>query len=148
MARYSTRIASHLTQPEAFRYMADLRNFPRWDPGVRAARLLEGDPGVPGALFELTLSNPTRTVLRYRTLEALAPRRVVVEATTWALRSVDTVTVEEGPGGQGSVVIYDAALDLRGPLRLGDPGLRLFFEQLGDRAAAGLARALSGAVPA
>ena len=51
-------------------------------------------------------------------------------------------------GGVGSVVTYDAELRLNGPLAVFDLGLRLVFDRIGDRAAAGLRRALQGeAVP-
>jgi len=42
------------------------------------------------------------------------------------------------------VVTYDAILTLRGPLGLFDPLLRLAFGRIGDRAAAGMRKALRG----
>ena len=39
---------------------------------------------------------------------------------------------------------YDADLRLNGLLRIGDLGLRLVFDRIGDRAAAGLRRVLEG----
>ena len=50
------------------------------------------------------------------------------------------------PDGTGSVVTYDADLRLNGILGIGDLGLRLMFGRIGDRAAAGLRRALGGQV--
>ena len=58
------------------------------------------------------------------------------------LTSLDTITVVGD--GSGSVVTYDAELTLNGPLRLADPLLGLSFKRIGDRAAAGLIRALDG----
>ena len=46
--------------------------------------------------------------------------------------------------GDGSLVTYDADLQLRGVLRIGDPLLALGFGRIGDRAAAGLRDALEG----
>ena len=43
----------------------------------------------------------------------------------------------------GATVSYDAEVRLRGPLRLLDPVLGRGFRAVGDRAVAGLARALA-----
>ena len=37
MAKYVTTIRSPRSQQEAFDFMADLRNFEDWDPGVQSA---------------------------------------------------------------------------------------------------------------
>jgi hypothetical protein len=42
------------------------------------------------------------------------------------------------------VVTYDARLGMHGVLRFADPLLALAFARIGDRAAAGLRRALGG----
>ena len=47
----------------------------------------------------------------------------------------------------GSTVSYDAEVRLRGPLKLLDPLLRPGFRVVAERAAAGLARALSRRPP-
>ena len=46
MARYKTTVRSPWTADKAFEYMADLRNFAEWDPGVSASKIVEG--GAPG----------------------------------------------------------------------------------------------------
>ena len=38
MARYMTRVRTDMAPSEAFAYMADLRNFAEWDPGVTSRR--------------------------------------------------------------------------------------------------------------
>ena len=58
------------------------------------------------------------------------------------LSSEDTITVEAD--GEGSIVTYDAELKLKGFLALSDPLLGLTFNQIGDRAAGGLVKALAG----
>lgn len=35
MTRYQTKLRTPLSAEQAFAYMADLRNFAEWDPGVR-----------------------------------------------------------------------------------------------------------------
>lgn len=142
MARYATTARTPQAPREAFAYLADLRNFAEWDPGVKAVRQVEGSGGGPGAVFDVTVAGIGRDLtLRYVTEEYDAPSTLLVVARSTVFTSIDRITVE--PDGAGSVVTYDADLRLNGVLRLGDLGLRLVFGVIGDRAAAGLRKALS-----
>lgn len=141
MARYVTTVRSAKTPQEAFAYMADLRNFAEWDPGVKAVRQVKGTGGGPDAVFDVTVAGPVLDLtLRYVTEEHDAPRTLLVVARSSVFTSIDRITVE--PDGTGSVVTYNADLRLNGVLRVGDLGLRLVFGAIGDRAAAGLRRVL------
>ncbi len=141
MARYVTKVRTAKTPQEAFAYMADLRNFAEWDPGVTTVKQLEGSGGGPDTAFDVTVAGPGRGLtLRYVTEEYDAPRNLLVVARSRTFTSIDRITVE--PDGTGSVVTYDADLRLNGVLRIGDLGLRLVFDRIGDRAAAGLRRVL------
>jgi carbon monoxide dehydrogenase subunit G len=145
MARYVTTVRTAKTPQEAFDYMADLRNFAEWDPGVKAVRQVQGAGGGPDSVFDVTVAGIGRDLtLRYLTEEYDAPRNLLVVARSSVFTSIDRITVE--PDGTGSVVTYDADLRLNGVLRVGDLGLRLVFGQIGDRAAAGLRRALGAQV--
>ncbi len=145
MARYVTTVRSAKTPREAFAYMADLRNFAEWDPGVKAVRQVEGSGGGPDAVFDVTVVAPGPDLtLRYVTEEHDAPHNLLVVARSSVFTSIDRITVE--PDGTGSVITYDADLRLNGVLRIGDLGLRLVFGQIGDRAAAGLRRVLGAQV--
>ena len=146
MARYVTTVRSAKTPREAFAYMADLRNFAEWDPGVKAVRQVEGSGGGPDAVFDVTVVAPGPDLtLRYVTEEHDAPHNLLVVARSSVFTSIDRITVE--PDGTGSVITYDADLSLNGVLRIGDLGLRLVFGQIGDRAAAGLRRVLGPQIP-
>ena len=126
---------------EAFDYMADLRNFAEWDPGVKSVRQVQGSGGGPDAVFDVTVAGIGRDpTLRYVTEEHDTPRNLLVVARSAVFTSIDRITVE--PDGTGSAVTYDADLRLNGVLRLGDLGLRLMFNRIADRAAAGLRRVL------
>lgn len=141
MARYVTTMRTAKAPQEVFSYMADLRNFAEWDPGVKAVRQIEGSGGGPGNVFDVTVAGPVLDLtLRYVTEEYDAPRNLLVVARSTVFTSIDRITVE--PDGNGSVITYDADLRLNGALRVGDLGLRLMFGQIGDRAAAGLRREL------
>ena len=141
MARYVTTVRTAKTPQEAFDYMADLRNFAEWDPGVKAVRQVQGAGGGPDSVFDVTVAGIGRDLtLRYLTEEYDAPRNLLVVARSSVFTSIDRITVE--PDGTGSVLTYDADLRLNGVLRVGDLGLRLMFGWIGDRAAAGLRRVL------
>jgi len=118
MARYVTTVRTAKTPQEAFAYMADLRNFAEWDPGVKAVRQVEGSGGGPDTVFDVTVAGPGRDLtLRYVTKEYDAPRNLLVVARSSVFTSIDRITVE--PDGTGSVVTYDADLRLNGVLRVG-----------------------------
>ena len=141
MARYVTTVRTAKTPQEAFDYMADLRNFAEWDPGVKGVKQVMGSGGGPDNVFDVTVAGIGRDLtLRYVTEEYDAPRNLLVVARSTVFTSIDRITVK--PDGTGSVVTYDADLRLNGVLRVGDLGLRLMFGQIGDRAAAGLRRVL------
>jgi carbon monoxide dehydrogenase subunit G len=144
MAHYSTTVSSPWTPAEAFAYMADLRNFAEWDPGVRRAELVAGDGPGPDAAYVLAVKGFVGTIdMRYETLQYDPDERVIVRAETSMFVSLDEIVVVATD--DGCEVTYDAQLDLRGPLRLADPALGLAFKGIGDRAAKGLRRVLGTA---
>ncbi|MGI9540009.1 MAG: SRPBCC family protein [Miltoncostaeaceae bacterium] len=141
MARYVTSVRSPWTPEDAFDFLADLRNFERWDPGVKSSRQVAGDSVAIGARYEVTV---TGSRLVYTLEELQRPTRVVAAATTKRLTSRDVVTV--AAEGGGSVCTYDATLTLNGAFRLLEPVMALVFRRVGDRAARGLAEALEGVI--
>lgn len=143
MARYRTTVRTPRSQADAFAFMADLRNFVDWDPGVRRVEQVVGDGAGPAGEFDVTIASagPDMT-LRYVTTEYDEPACVVVRATNRWFTSLDRVDVVAD--GDGSVVTYDAELTLNGPLGWFDPALRPVFDRIGRRADEGLQRALDG----
>ncbi|HZX54261.1 MAG TPA: SRPBCC family protein [Ilumatobacteraceae bacterium] len=144
MARYVATVRTRTAVADAFAYMADLRNFADWDPGVRNVVQVEGDGPGPGAVFDVTLSSRRSRTFRYRTVEYTQPRGLLVVAETATLRSTDRIVVR--PDLDGTLVTYDAELSLKGPMRLAAPLFAVAFRRIGDRAAAGLCRVLDGEV--
>lgn len=143
MAKFVTRIATPRTPDEAFDYMADLRNFEQWDPGVRAVRQIVGEAAGIDHEFDVDVEVPTGVLtLRYVTDEFDRPHSATVVASSSVFTSRDVITVE--PDGDGSVVTYDAELTLNGPLGLFDLVLRPVFGRIGGRANRGLIAALDG----
>lgn len=143
MARYVVHVRSPKPPVESFSYMADLCNFARWDPGVTSATQIEGDRPALGAIYEVSVKAVRGTLpLQYELTEYDEPNRLVARAESKRLLSLDTITVEPTEGG--SIVTYDAELTLTGALGVADPLVRLVFRRIGERAAAGLIRALGG----
>lgn len=139
MARYVTKVHTARPADEVFGYMADLRNFAEWDPGVKKVVQVKGEGGGPGNEFDVTVSG---TTLRYVTTEYVAPKHLLVVAESGTLISTDTVTV--AATDDGTIVTYDADLQLKGVFKAFGPVLSLAFGRIGGRAAAGLRRVLDG----
>ena len=143
MARYIARVRTDIAPEAVFAYLADLRNFAEWDPGVASSEQVRGDGPGPDAAYDVTVSNGGRDMsLRYEVVEYDAPRRVKVLARTALFRSIDEIEVVAT--GDGSLAVYDALLKMPFPLSLGDRLLARRFNEIGDRAATGLEAALEG----
>ena len=143
MARYSTTVRTPRPPDEAFAYMADLRNFAHWDPGVTSVSQVRGQGGGPKSVFDVVVKSiGGGTTLQYVTTQYDEPRTVRVEARSSLLTSIDRINVVAD--GKGSLVTYDAELRLNGLLGVFDLGLKPMFKRIGDRAATGLERSLGG----
>jgi dehydrogenase/reductase SDR family member 12 len=142
MARYQGTVASRRPAADTFGYLATFSNAAEWDPGVISAEQLDPGPVRPGTRFRLTVPFlGRRLALTYEVVALVPGREVVLAATSLLLRATDRISV--APDGAGATVSYEASVRLRGPLRLLDGLLRPGFRAVGERAAAGLAEALS-----
>jgi hypothetical protein len=147
VAHYRVSVPTSWQPERAFAFMADLRNFAVWDPGVRGVRMVAGDVPGPGAAFDVDVRVPFGAMtLRYEVVAWEPPGRVVVRAQRSTLVSLDEITIDAAR--DGSTVTYDADLSLMGALRLANPLLGIAFGRIGDRAAEGLREALAGEPPA
>jgi hypothetical protein len=145
--RYLTHITTDVGLDEAF---FDLSHFDRaaeWDPGVAEGTMLTPEPVGRGSRFELSAKFFGRAVpMEYEIVEFEPGTRVVLQAETPFVRSIDTITFASVPSGSASdtskpeatLVTYDARLEPKGAARFGTPLLALAFRRIGDRAAAGL----------
>ena len=142
MAKYTVSVESSKSVEEAFAYMADLRNFANWDPGVLTVTQVAGDGAGPESSFDVAVKSVGGgTVLRYETVEYDEPGNLFVEARNSKFTSIDRITVVAKD--EGSIVTYAAELLLNGCLSPLNPLLGLVFNRIGDRAAAGLRRVLA-----
>jgi hypothetical protein len=143
MATYRCRVRSPWSVSDAFDYMADFRNFERWDPGVISSTQVEGDgPGPDAAYDVLTTTGDRENLFHYVVTEFRPPHRAVIVGKRFPFTSIDTVEVAEDPAG--SIVTYSAELKVPFPLSLADGWLQRLFDRIGDAAAKGLAGALEG----
>jgi hypothetical protein len=147
MLRYLTRITTDIGRDQAF---SDLSRFDRaveWDPGVADGTMLTPEPVGRGSRFGLRARFLGRTVpMEYEIIEFEPSTRVVLQAETPFVRSIDTITFASTPSASDSgnhkpeatVVTYDARLEPKGAAWFATPLLALAFRRIGDRAAAGL----------
>lgn len=143
MARYTVHVSTPKPADEAFAYMADLRNFAEWDPGVKEVEQIQGDGAGADATFDVTVNSFAQDlILRYRMTIFEPSTKLTARAESKMVTSLDTITVTTTD--HGSIVTYDAELTLNGPLKLADPLLGLAFRRIGERAAKGLIAALDG----
>jgi Polyketide cyclase / dehydrase and lipid transport len=142
MAHYQATVASRRSAKETFDYLATFSNAAEWDPGVLAGVQLDAGPVRAGTRFRLTVPFlGRRMALTYEVTKHVPHREVVLDTASPLLKATDRIAVT--PDGKGATVSYDADVRLRGPLGLLDPAMRRGFEGVGERAAAGLAGALS-----
>jgi len=146
MARYQATVESRSPAAETFGYLATYSNAAEWDPGVLAGEQLDDEPVRTGSRFRLVVPFlGARMALTYEVIRFVPDREVLLQAASAVLRSTDRIVVTGAAGG--SAVSYDAEVRLRGPLRVLDPLLRPGFRVVAERAAAGLAGALSQRPP-
>ncbi len=144
MAHYTVTVRTSREPHAAFAYMADLRNFAEWDPGVKRVSQVEGSGGGPNASFDVVVAaGPRELTLRYETVDYDEPRTVRVEARSRLLTSIDTISVLTDSASR-CLVTYDAVLKLNGPFGCADFALKPMFKRIADRAARGLVCALDG----
>lgn len=140
MAVYTATVPSPAPPSVVCDYMADFRSCATWDPSVKSASLLSGgDPVRKGARFHV---NAGGIPLDYETTELVPGEKVVLYAKNALMVSLDTITFVARADG-GTDMTYHATVNLRGPFRVLSPLLNKSFNGVGDRAKAGLEKALA-----
>ena len=141
MSRYRATVETEHERDAVFAYLSDFTTTREWDPGVIAAeRLTIGRIGA-GAEFSLIARFLGRdSQLTYRIVEFDPPAAVTFLGENATVRSCDRITFETIAGG--TRITYDAELTLKGLGKLTEPLVALAFRRVGDRALAGMRRAL------
>ena len=107
---------------EAFAFVADLRNMPRWYDTIDSAELVAGTPGEVGARFLVKNERRLRgdITFDYKTVEAEPGRRVVVTLETQVMTATETYALE--PTGEGGTrIAYTSEYQLTGLSKVGQP---------------------------
>ena len=147
MPRYHAVIRTPADPESAFAYLSRFDSAAEWDPGVASATMSTTEPVRLGSRFRLLARFAGRTIpLEYEIVDFDPNRRVILRAENSFIRSTDTITFEAE--GSGTRVVYDALLEPKRARWLADPLLQRSFRRIGDRAAAGLTRALTAATSA
>ncbi|MBV9918787.1 MAG: SRPBCC family protein [Solirubrobacterales bacterium] len=142
MARYRAALETERPREELFTYLSDFSTTREWDPGVVSAERVNGSPVQEGAEFRLVAEFlGRRTPITYRIIEYDPPHAVTFLGENSRVTSRDRITFETLGGG--TRITYDAALELKGALKIADPLLGLAFKRVGDRALGGLRRKLA-----
>jgi Polyketide cyclase / dehydrase and lipid transport len=146
MARYHATAESRSPAAETLGSLAAFGNAAERDPGVLAGERLVPGPVRAGRRFRLVVPFVgARMSVTCEVIRFVPDREVLVQAASAVLRSAGRIVVTGA--ADGSTVRYDAEVRLRGPLRALDPLLRPGFRAVAERAAAGLAGALSRRPP-
>lgn len=127
-----------------FDFISDFRHAPLWDPRTREVRLLDDLPIRRGTRFSLTAAVFGLTLeLPYTILEYQRPTKLVFAGTTALFDYRERVTIS--PVREGTRIEWDAHMQLRSVLALGNPVLALLYQHIGDDAVGGIAAALERA---
>jgi carbon monoxide dehydrogenase subunit G len=141
MAHYRTSIETQRTPESSFNYLSDFSTSAQWDPGVVEAQRLSDGPISVGSKFRIVTAFLGRKLsLEYEITTFEPSTRVVFEAHSKTFTSHDEITFT--PSDTGTIVEYEADLQLLGLARLGEPFLQLAFRRIGDHARDGLQREL------
>lgn len=128
----------------AFAHVADFTTSAQWDPGVSHAHQLSGDGSGLGSRYQITaVFNGKERYLVYETEAHQPPDRVVFRGGDARFESVDTITFQTVE--TGTRITYAADFRMKGLLVVLEPLLRGRFQEVGEKAASGLAAALGGA---
>ena len=143
MVHFERQLVVPVAQDEAFAYMSRFDSAAEWDPGTKSARMVTPEPVGVGSAFELeTVFLGKTNMLRYEVRQFEAPKRLVLVAETATVRATDKITFARHSSG-GTVIGYNADLDLKGAARLATPLFAIAFKRIGEAGADGLLAALT-----
>jgi uncharacterized protein YndB with AHSA1/START domain len=145
MTRLRKRLETALKRDRVFEYVVDWSRQAEWDPNTVSSRSLDaGDPAV-GARYALEVRMGRRTVpMEYRITELSPPQRLVLVGEGSGIWTEDVITLTET--AEGTIVVYDIEIRLRGVLGLVQPLLGRAFEGIARGAIEGLKRELDARV--
>jgi len=141
MTKLHETVVSPVDRETAFAYISDWSRQAEWDPNtLSVARIGEGDPEV-GARYALEVKGIRAPLsMEYRITELVVPERVVLVGESRYVWTEDIITFSETE--VGTQVDYEAELKLNGVLRLLEPFLGRYFDNIGTGVVEGMQREL------
>ena len=153
---YETVLTVPASIAETFSFVSDFRNAARWDPRTYGVEMTTPEPIDVGSRFMLTGGIMREDVverfhiprwlagmaLPYDVVEFDPPNEFVLEGETKLVRYCDHL--EFSANGDSTRLRYYAQLEMKGPLRLGEPMLRRIFELIGEDATRDIPAAVGG----
>jgi carbon monoxide dehydrogenase subunit G len=137
MTRLIESAKTSLSPAEAFAAVGDFENVDQWDPGVaRAVKRTPGEVAV-GTVYDLDLLYRDRSLeMSYTVTEIVPGEKIVLEGSGSVIHAVDVISF--APDGEGTLVTYQADLQLTGIARLMQPLMKSRFAAIGEAAGIGL----------
>lgn len=124
--RFVENIDTAATPAEAFPFLVDFNNLPKWDPSIVRVEQLDEGPVEVDTRFRVTLRFlGFESALDYRVDEYEPNHRAVLIGTATTVTATDSITVEAR--GAGSRVTWDADIRFPFPMSLLDPVFEWFF---------------------
>jgi carbon monoxide dehydrogenase subunit G len=127
-------------------YLKDFANAEQWESGTQSCERVDTGPVTEGAYWHHVSRILGRTAELTYTLDELTERRVVFVGENGSSTSVDTLTVD--PEGAGSLVTYEAELQMHGTARLLGPMVTRALKRLAGDTEMRLTAALNALLPA
>jgi hypothetical protein len=126
---------------EAFAFVRDFEHAAAWDPAVTSAERIDPGPVHIGTRFVL-VAKPFSMRMPYQVVDLEQGRRIALEGQNDDFAWRDEITFDPIPNG-GTIITYDARLDLKGLLGVGQPVLYFAFRRAGNQAIDGIKRLLT-----
>lgn len=109
-------------------YLKDFSNAEEWDPGTQTCTREGAGPVEVGATWRNVSKLVGMTAELTYTLDTLTSRTLVFVGKNKSSTSTDTITVDAS--GAGSVVTYQADLEMKGAAKLLNPAMKIVLERL------------------
>jgi hypothetical protein len=158
MATFHTSLFIPRAPADVFSFVSDFRHAPHWDPRTYSAVMVTDEPVRLGSRFELQGGLLTKSVhadlpavlrgndaLPYEIVEFDPPRVVAFRGETDTTRYHDRIQLSAE--GNGTRLVYDAELTLKGVLELAEPVFQVLFEKIGTDATQPIPAAVVAAFP-
>ncbi len=141
MTKLHETVETTLDRASAFAYISDWSRQAEWDPNtVSVEPIGEGGPEV-GARYALKVKGFRSPMpMEYRITELVEPERLVLIGEGSGVWTEDVITFVETD--TGTKVDYEAEIKLSGALKLLQPFLGRYFDNLGQGVVEGMAREL------